>query len=63
LPCGEAEPPTKQRKLRSWAIAKKRKFVGIVDNQSDAKAAIKAAIEEDNVPPNEQGRLMAQRRD
>jgi hypothetical protein len=34
-------------------IAKKRKFVGIVDNQPDEAAAIKAAITAYNVPPNE----------
>jgi hypothetical protein len=60
-----AKKPTKQRTY-SWAvyhIAAKQKYVGVVHDQPDADSAIKAAIAEYNVPPNERGRLMAQRRD
>jgi hypothetical protein len=60
-----AKQPTKQQ-THSWAIYVLRgtpaKFVGIVYDQADADSAIKQAIEEYNVPPNERGRLMAQRR-
>ncbi len=50
----------------TWAvyhIAAKQKFVGRVHNQPDEAAAIKAAIEEFKVPPNERERLLAKRRD
>jgi hypothetical protein len=51
----------------SWAVYHLKgtpaRLVGIVDNQPDAESAIKAAIEEYKVPPNQRGRLMAQRRD
>jgi hypothetical protein len=39
------------------------RFVGLVHNQPDEESTIKAAIEEYEVPPNQRGRLMAQRRD
>jgi hypothetical protein len=38
------------------------KLVGIVHDQPDADSAIKQAIVEYNVPPNERGRLLARRR-
>jgi hypothetical protein len=51
---------------RSWAIYHIRhtpaKLVAIVD-APDAETAIARAIEQENVPPNERGRLMARRRD
>ena len=58
-------PPIKPPRLHSWAvyhIAAKQKFVGVVYDQPDADSAIKKAIDEYDVPPNERGRLMAQRR-
>jgi hypothetical protein len=39
-----------------YHIAVKQKLVGIVYNQPDEASAIKAAVEEYNVPPNERGR-------
>jgi len=59
-----AKQPTKQAKLPTWAIyhLKDTKFVGLVHNQPDAESAIKQAIVEYKVPPNECGRLIAQRR-
>lgn len=59
-----AKRPTKEPELRSWAvyrIAKKRTFVGIVHNQPDEGAALKAAITEYAVPANLRDRLMAER--
>lgn len=60
-----AKRPTSPE-LSTWyvyVIGAKLKFVGIVHKQPDEQAAIKAAIEEYNVPPNQRGKLMAQQRD
>jgi hypothetical protein len=58
--------PTKPE-LHSWAVYRLKdtpaQLVGIVWNQPDEKSAIAAAIEEYKVPPNQRGRLIAQRRD
>ena len=60
-----AKQPPKQAELHTWAIyhLKDTKFVGLIHNQPDGESAIKQAIEEYKVPPNERGRLIAQRRD
>ncbi len=42
-----------------WAVyhdGAKRKFIGIVYNARDAETAIKRAIEDFDVPPNERGK-------
>jgi hypothetical protein len=58
--------PTKPE-LHSWAVYRLKgtpaQLVGIVWNQPDEKSAIAPAIEEYKVPPNQRGRLIAQRRD
>jgi hypothetical protein len=57
---------TKQAETHSWAVyhikGTPAKLVAIVAEPDEA-TAIARASEEENVPPNERGRLLARRRD
>jgi hypothetical protein len=65
--CAMAKRPSEQQQTHSWAVYHIRgtpaQFVGIVDDAPDEQAAIAKAIEQYNVPTNQRGRLVAQRRD
>jgi hypothetical protein len=63
-----AKRPTKQQPtLHSWAVYHLKttptKFIGIVYDAPDAESAIKAAIKDFRVPPDEREWLLAQQRD
>ncbi len=53
--------------LYSWRIYNLKgtpaKFIGIVFEQPDAESAIRKAIADYAVPPDQRGKLIAQRRD
>jgi hypothetical protein len=59
-------PTIAAQQNHSWAVyhikGTPAKLVGIVDTP-DAETAIAFAIEQENVPVNERGRLLARRRD
>jgi hypothetical protein len=59
--------PTKQPQKQYRAVyhikGTPAKLAGIVDDAPDKKTAIDRAIEQYNVPPNQRGRPIAQRRD
>jgi hypothetical protein len=59
--------PTKQPERRSWAVYHIRgtpaQFTGLVYHAPDGQAAIAKAIEQYEVPANQRGRLIAQRRE
>ncbi len=59
-----AKQPAEQQS-HSWAIyhIKETKFIGLIHDAPDEQTAIERAIKKYQVPPNERGRLMAQRRD
>jgi hypothetical protein len=58
-----AKKPTKRTHSRAVCRLKgtPAKLAGIGDDQPDEAAAIEQAIKECDLPPNERGRLMAQR--
>jgi hypothetical protein len=59
-------PTIAAQQNHSWAVyhikGTPAKFVAIVD-APDAETAMALAIQRENVPPNEWGRLLARRRD
>jgi hypothetical protein len=59
-------PTTIKQPTHSWAIYHLKgtpaQFIGIVFDQPDEQAAIRAAIEEFKVPENLRDRLLARRR-
>jgi 5-deoxy-D-glucuronate isomerase len=60
-----AKRPPAQPETHSWAVHHVKDaatLVAIVD-APNAETAIARAIDQENVPPNERGRLMARRRD